>query len=41
MRESATGFVTGNYNYESESMDGINGQLEWESQAKRRRYNIQ
>ena len=35
----STGFVTGNYNYETGCMTGILGQLKWESLKKRRKDN--
>ena len=39
MQKRAAGFVTGNYNYETESKTGILGQLKWESLKKRRKDN--
>ena len=39
MQKRAARFVTGNYNYETESMTGILGQLKWESLKKRRKNN--
>ena len=39
VQKRAARFVTGNYNYETESMTGILGQLIWESLTKRRKDN--
>ena len=39
VQKRAARFVTGNYNYETESMTGILGQLKWESLKKRRKDN--
>ena len=39
VQKRAARFVTGNYNYETESMTGILGQLKWKSRKKRRKYN--
>ena len=39
MQKRAARFVTGNYNYETGSMTGILGHLEWESLKKRRKDN--
>ena len=39
VQKRAARFVTGNYNYETGSMTGILGQLNWESLKKRRKDN--
>ena len=39
VQKRAARFGTGNYNYETESMTGILGQLKWESLKKRRKDN--
>ena len=39
MQKCAARFVTSNYNYETERMTGILGQLKWESLKKRRKDN--
>ena len=39
VQKGAARFVTGNYNYETGSMSGILGHLNWESPKKRRKDN--